>query len=92
MRFVFKDVNELQKWIDKFVEPKRYDCYTTEENEIIFIPLQSTRPVKYAYAKFDLKTIEGLMEQLKNNGIDIYKVKSVEWADDRPVGVKVSTD
>lgn len=86
-RFIFKEEKEFQKWIDDHVNSDKYECYITEGNEVVLIPLRSTRPLKYAYIKLTSETIEAVRQKLTQKGVKIYKA-NVEWADDRPVGVK----
>jgi len=92
MRFVFREKVELEKWINKFVQRKRYDCYVTDDDEIVLVPLMSTRPIKYAYANFDSKTIKEIISQLETIGIDIYRVKAVQWDAEKSPGVRVKID
>lgn len=59
MRLVFDDLESLKEWIKDNVEQDRYEVYTTE-NEIVFVPVKSTRPIKYAYMRLLSKDLEGI--------------------------------
>lgn len=97
MRLVFKELSEFEKWIQNRAPPDRYVVYITDEREIVFVPSRSTRPLTYGYITIP-PTREGqdklklLEDTLTATGYEIYHVKDVEWADDRPVGVKFTTE
>lgn len=90
VRLVFEAIDEFEKWIDKHVKPEKYECYVTEYNEVIMVPLVSTRPLKYGYMQLlTPASVEKLEKKLTEMGVEIYKPSSVEWDDDKPVGVRV---
>ena len=49
-RVIFNNVKELVEWVKQMVKQgKKYYIFTTEENEIIFMPQTSTRPLVIGY-------------------------------------------
>lgn len=88
MRLVFKDVKEFERWIKDMATSEKHVVYRSEVNEILIVPKRSTRPVTYAYIKVvDANTIKNVVGSLESSGFKVYDVKSIEWADDRSVGL-----
>lgn len=92
-RFVFDKKDEFEKWITENATSSRYSIYISSENEVLLYPLKTSRPTTYAYFKStDSKVMEEIVNRLTEVGFKTYRVKAIEFADDRPVGVKVKTE
>lgn len=88
-RIVFISKEEFEKWLDQFATKDRYALYTTEENEIIAYPLKTSRPLTYAYFKpVGVTAIDIAKACVEKHNLRWFKIKALEWSDDRPVGVK----
>jgi hypothetical protein len=82
-------VNEFISWIKEYVTEERYKAYMTREKEIILIPRRSTRPLEYAYMKFDKdEKLKKVIEALTAKNIRVWTLKAEEWDDQKPVGVR----
>jgi len=91
VRYVFNEKKEFLRWISDNVTKEKYQAYLTENREVILVPTRSTRPLEYAYFRCTDSDIEDdVVEKLAKIELKIYNVKSVEWADDRAPGVRVS--
>ncbi|MCD6402595.1 hypothetical protein J7L36_01955 [bacterium] len=94
MRLVFKEKEEFQKWIMDQVglspSPK-YECYITPGDEVVLVPKKSTRPLKYGYAKLTPEAVEAIKKEVEKLGIKVYRC-DVEWAEDRPIGIKFTPE
>jgi hypothetical protein len=88
VRLVFEAIDEFEKWIDKHGKPEKYECYVTKDGEVVMMPTKSTRPVNYGYMQLTSASVEKLKKKLAELGVSIFNVRDVEWAEDRPVGVK----
>jgi len=88
MRLVFKTKDELLAWIKECVSPERYVAYITDDNEVVLCPTRSTRPIIYGYLKVETNIGDIVKSIVHEFGIRCFPVKNVEWADDRPPGVK----
>jgi hypothetical protein len=88
-RFVFDQQKEFERWISENATPDKYGVYISRDREILMYPLKTSRPLTYAYYKAtDDKEVQGFKERFMVAGFRVYEVKDIEWADDRPVGVK----
>lgn len=93
VRHVFDETEEFINWISENVTKEKYKAYQTKEKEIILVPKKSTRPLEYAYMKFsEDKDLKSVIEKLTSKGLRVWRLKAEEWADDRPVGVKLSPE
>jgi len=93
MRLVFKERSKFLDWMEDEASPEKYNIFLTEENEIILVPKKSTRPIIYAYYKeFDAKEFDNLKANFSKSSYKVYEVKSVDWDDEKPVGVKVAIE
>lgn len=93
MRLVFKEIKEFRKWAIDNASVDRHEYYITEKKEIIIVPLRSTRPIKYAIATgVSDDILKEITKRLGNLGFRVYRVKAVEWSDDRPIGAKTSIE
>lgn len=85
-RFVFEDQAEFKRWIDGHVTRDRYECYISKEHEVIFVPIKSTRPVKYGYMKFpSSKETKEIQKTVEANGVKVYNA-TTEWDPLKAVG------
>lgn len=86
---IFAQTEEFKNWVEANVTSTKYECYITDENEILLVPRRSTRPVKYAYYKASSKEEgESIKKGLEAMGLNIFRVKEVEWAEDRAIGLE----
>lgn len=89
MRLVFDNLDEFKKWFSDNVSSDKYECYITNDGEYILVPTKSTRPLKYGYYKTDSEALKKEVEELIGKTLKgVYRVKTVEWADDRAVGME----
>lgn len=79
MRLVFADMNNLKKWVDDYVSADRYVACVTQFNEIVFVPLKSTRPLVFGYYSFREDEKKQIDELLSKLGVKVYNVKAVDW-------------
>lgn len=94
MRIVFSGSASLLEWILSRVFEDRYEAYlTTEDREIILLPMKSTRPIAIAYLKLP-KDDDGksIIDKLKERRISIYSIKTIEWDYEKAVGVKIPVE
>lgn len=86
-RLVFGNVVEFKKWIEDRMDPNKYECYVTQDLEIVLVPTKSTPPIIFGY--FKAETIELLKSPvmvIKNLNVPIYRLRRYEWKTDSPVG------
>ena len=90
MRLVFEKIEEFEEWIKKKAISAKYDIYITSEKEIVFLPVKSTRPILYSYIKLAKDEDLGSLEtEFRNKGFSVFKVKTIDWADDRAIGIRM---
>lgn len=86
-RFEFEEVAPFKEWLDGHVTPEKYEAYITPDNEVVLVPIKSTHPLKYGYAKLAQESIKEIEKWLKEKGIKKYPAY-VEWDDTKPPGVR----
>lgn len=86
-RFVFKEVTSFMEWLEEHVIPEKYEAYITPEKEVVLVPLKSTHPLKYGYAKLTPDNVKTVKQWLEGKGVKIYHA-DVDWDDAKPPGVE----
>jgi len=93
MRIVFDNPLEFGGWMEKFAMPEKYAMYETKEKELVLAPIKSTRPLYFAYRKCESDIELGMLKAIATKRkLSIFAVQDVEWADDRPVGMKFNVN
>lgn len=75
-RIMFDNFEEAKGWIKTFMDEKNYVGYFTEKDELIFVPIKSTRPTTYCYIK-DAKLTE--VSNFFKDRLMIFRVKNFDW-------------
>lgn len=93
-RLEFGSKNGFFRWINNRMDPNKYECYMTEDKEIILVPKKSTRPVVYAYLKCKTREdFKDVLTGLKHLKVMMYGIKKFEWKPDASIGtVYTGTD
>jgi len=87
-RLVFGHVEAFKKWAADKVTKERYDLYLTDSDEIILVPIRSTRPIMYAY--FQSGNSHELAEELTaKTGVSVYYVETFDWKTELPPRMKI---
>lgn len=86
-RYVFENLNQFKDWLADHVTAEKYEAYITPRNEVVLVPLKSTHPLKYGYARLIPGNIKEIQQWLKEKGVKIY-FANVDWDDTKPPGVE----
>jgi len=86
-RYVFEKVNPFKEWMADHVTSEKYEAYITPSNEVVLVPLKSTHPLKYGYARLIPDNIKEIHQWLKEKGVKTYSA-DVDWDDTKPPGVE----
>jgi len=86
-RLVFNDLEQFKTWCKEFLRYGRHVAYVSDIGEIVIVPIRSTKPLVYAY--IDLVDKEEAEKVAEGLGVHVFRVKAVEWSDERPVGVEI---
>jgi len=86
-RLIFGNVIEFKKWIQNRMDPNKYECYVTEEREIVLVPTKSTPPIIFGYFKAEtVDLMKSPIITLRDLNVQIYRLRRYEWKTDSPVG------
>lgn len=75
------------------MDENKYECYVTHNKEVILQPTKSTPPIVFAYIKtrsFD--ALKEILAEIKQTGIDMFRLDAFEWKTDSPIGSKFSEE
>jgi hypothetical protein len=87
VRVEFETLEQATAWIKDFTVTKEYVCYYTKKQELIFVPLKSTRPSVYGYIKkADKDDVRNLALE---NQMKIYLINRFEWNAERDLAKDV---
>jgi predicted amidophosphoribosyltransferase len=90
-RCIFDNEQQLEEWLAFRGADKYYGLRTLEDNEIILIPLKTTRPIEIGYLKSpDADEIAKDLSQKYQ--IKILTIRRYEWDIEKAVGVKIPVE
>lgn len=86
-RLVFETCGEFLEHTKYILRRKEYTAYITEKDEIILVPVRSTRPVIYCYYKItDEREKEAILDLLESLKVPVFYIKSFDWDAQKPIG------
>jgi len=102
-RLEFGSWENFKTWLTIQVRKygRLYKLYLTDNQEVVAVPVTSTRPLEYGYYIFEdepdenvkkqgiLRLIEGLSKELK---LDLFRVKEVVWNPEREPRTSTESD
>jgi len=89
VRVEFETLEQALTWIKDFPISKEYVGYYTKKQELIFVPLKSTRPTIYGYIK---KADRNQVRNLLENKMKIYVINRFEWNAERDLAKNVDEE
>ena len=85
-RLEFGKKEEILRWIQNRMDPNKYECYVTEEGEVILHPTRSTPPITFGYFNATTEELKEILSGLKSVSVPMYRIKQFEWKSDSPIG------
>jgi hypothetical protein len=79
---VCENEEQLNHWCEQFAKKDRYVVYiTTEDNELILEPIKTSRPIRYAYMKFEnIEHARKVANELAQHfGLKIVEIRRMAW-------------
>jgi len=98
-RFEFSSWIYFKDWLEVQIKKysKGYKLYVTDNQEVVAIPITSTRPLEYGYYRFEDETDENIKQEsfieLVNKlaeklRLDLFRVQEVVWNPEREPRVR----
>lgn len=96
-RLEFGSWEHFRVWLESQVKKynKVYKLYLTEHQEVIAMPVTSTRPTEYGYYNFEHETgevkegIVKLVQELASKlRLDLFRIKEIAWNAEREPRIK----
>lgn len=85
-RVLFNQTDDLNAWLDRFGDHTKYTVFLTAVRELIFEPLRSTEPRRWAYIRCkDQGEVQQITNRLRGEKYLIISCSRYDWASDRAV-------